>query len=92
MMMFSTIDELIDAAGGEYAIAEASKGSLKEIKADAVRRWPANGIHDVHWPLLIELIPGLSAEEIYRINVSVRAVRAESKRGRSTRTLVAGVA
>ncbi len=61
-----TIPEIIAAAGGLKVVAE--KTGLK----DGVRKWPEIGIPDRYWAILIELLPGLTAEELYAANLVVR--------------------
>ncbi len=60
------IDLIIEAAGGLKVVAE--KTGLK----DGVRKWPEIGIPDRYWAILIELLPGLTAEELYAANLVVR--------------------
>jgi len=65
--MKRTIQDIITACGGARAISEASQGTLKPIKTDAVYKWRLLGIHHDHWEMLIDL-GGLKIEEIYEAN------------------------
>ena len=61
-----TIPEIIKAAGGLKVVAE--KTGLK----DGVRKWPEIGVPDRYWAALIDLVPGLTPEELYGANRAVR--------------------
>lgn len=63
-----TIAEIIKAAGGPGAIADASAGTVKK---DAVYKWPTIGIQDRHWHLLMGLTE-VTAEELFQANLAVR--------------------
>lgn len=63
-----TISKIIKASGGAAVIADASGGAIKK---DAVYKWPAIGIPDRHWPILINLA-GVTAQELYLANVAAR--------------------
>lgn len=63
-----TIDEIIKQAGGAKAIADASDGS---IKRDAVYKWPAIGIPDRHWPILISLAE-VTPQQLFDANLAAR--------------------
>lgn len=61
-----TIPEIIESAGGLKVVAE--KTGLK----DGVRKWPEIGVPDRYWAALIELVPDLTADELYAANRAVR--------------------
>jgi hypothetical protein len=63
-----TIEEIIKAAGGAKAIADASAGT---IKRDAVYKWAAIGIPDRHWPILI-LLAGVTPQQLFDANLLAR--------------------
>lgn len=67
-----TIAQIIKQAGGATAIADASSGAIKK---DAVYKWPAIGVPDRHWPILIERA-GVTAEQLYAANLAARGVAA----------------
>jgi hypothetical protein len=60
---------IIKQAGGAAAIADASGGAIKK---DAVYKWPAIGIPDRHWPILIERA-GITAQDLYAANLAARS-------------------
>jgi hypothetical protein len=64
-----TLAQIIEAAGGPRAIAEASGD---RVKKDAVYKWPTIGIPDRHWPLLMSLTT-VSADELFEANRAARA-------------------
>lgn len=67
-----TIAQIIKQAGGASAIAEASEGAIKK---GAVYKWPAIGVPDRHWPILIHRA-GVTAEQMYAANLAARRVAA----------------
>jgi hypothetical protein len=70
-----TISEIIEKAGGREAVAaalSAARGEGKEIKPDAIRKWPMIGIPDRHWPTIIEMVPGLTPQDLFDANVAAR--------------------
>jgi hypothetical protein len=69
-----TIREIIEAAGGPSAIAEASSGS---VTVEAVYKWPKIGIPDRHWTFILPLA-GATADEMLAANVAARAETAEA--------------
>lgn len=68
-----SVSEIIKAAGGASAIAEASCGS---ITMDAVYKWPKIGIPGRHWPFILPLAQS-TAEEMLAANVAARSESAE---------------
>lgn len=64
-----TVRDIIKAAGGPVAIAQASDGS---VTAEAVYKWPAIGIPDRHWPVIMPLAHA-SADEMLAANVAARS-------------------
>lgn len=69
-----TIPQIIKKAGGAAAIADASDGAIKK---DAVYKWPAIGIPDRHWSILIDRA-GVSAEQLFSANVAARSPSKET--------------
>lgn len=63
-----TIREILDAAGGNQAVAEAVSG----LTPDAVYKWRQNGIPDRYWLTIIPMA-GSSPEEIFAANEIARA-------------------
>jgi len=70
-----TIPQIIEAAGGLKAVAE--KTGLK----DGVRKWPDIGVPDRYWAVLIDLVPGLTPEDLYDANRAAREAAAPAKTG-----------
>lgn len=71
-----TISEIIEKAGGRDAVAaalSADRGEGKEIKPDAIRKWPMIGIPDRHWPTILKLVPELTPQELFDANVAARS-------------------
>lgn len=68
-----SIDEIITRAGGARAIARASKGSVRPVGHWAVYQWRRHGITHIHWPLLMQLVPGLTPTEIFDANMELMA-------------------
>lgn len=62
------LPEIIKAAGGARAIAEASSGVLTP---DAVYKWPTIGIPDRHWPMLMRLTE-VTPDELFAANQAAR--------------------
>lgn len=62
-----TIPEIILAAGGRDTVALRTG-----LKYDAVRKWCINGIPDRYWAALIQLLPDLSPDELFKANCAVR--------------------
>ncbi len=50
-----TVANIIERAGGAAAIARACSALGVKLKKDAVYKWPAIGIPDRHWPIIIGL-------------------------------------
>lgn len=80
-----SIADIIELAGGERAIADATQNGPKPIDPPAVRRWVNRGIPDVHWSVLIRLA-GVTIEELYAANRKApgRQRRRKSCRPRSS--------
>lgn len=84
-----TIHDIIKAAGdgrtwaGAERLAKATRGSLKPISIDAVYRWPRMGIPDVHWPVVMALVPNLTADQLMRLNIEVRYAQAAKKQAKT---------
>jgi hypothetical protein len=71
-----TITEIIEKAGGREKVAAAlseARGAGKEIKPDAIRKWPDIGIPDRHWPTIIAMVPGLTPQDLFDANVAARS-------------------
>lgn len=64
-----TIRDIIKAAGGPSAIAQASEG---EVTIDAIYKWPNIGIPDRHWPIVMPLAEA-TADEMLAANIAVRS-------------------
>ena len=75
-MSEKSVPDIIKAAGGPSAIADASEG---RIKVDAIYKWPSIGIPDRHWPLVLPLA-GASAEEMMLANIAARSTKASQER------------
>lgn len=69
-----TIRDIIEAAGGPAAIADASNGS---VSVEAVYKWPKIGIPDRHWPFILPLACA-TADEMLAANVAARSETAEA--------------
>ena len=63
------VTQIIDAAGGVAAVAEAVGLS------DGVRKWTT--IPEQHWLVMIDLVPRLTPSELHRANVDARAEGAQ---------------
>lgn len=67
-----TIKEIIEKSGGPKAIGDAIAAARgKPSKPDAVYKWPAIGIPDRHWPIIISL-SGVTAQELFEANLEAR--------------------
>ena len=66
------IKQIIQDAGGPKKIAAASKRTRWSISAKSVYDWPAIGVPDRHWPILIRLAAA-SAHELMEANAKARA-------------------
>lgn len=67
-----TVRDIIKAAGGPAAIAEASEATDGRVSIEAVYKWPTIGIPDRHWPLIMPLA-GATADEMLAANVAARS-------------------
>lgn len=69
-----SIREIIEAAGGAIAVAKQVSTSHPELtlSADAVYKWPHNGIPDRYWSIVIPMADS-SADEIFAANEIARA-------------------
>lgn len=73
--------QIITDCGGPEGIEAASGMRLRPGKKRpqpclshwAVRKWPATGIPERHWPLLMKLRKDLSLEELHAANEAARA-------------------
>ena len=70
-----TLAEIIKAAGGPVAIADASNGLISK---DAVYKWPTIGIPDRHWPMLMGLTT-VSPDELFSANQVARTAQPSSE-------------
>lgn len=68
--MSKTIPDLIEACGGPYKIAEASKSTADPIGHWAVRKWPTNGIPRTHFELVRRLAK-VSVDQIHKANLAL---------------------
>ena len=71
-----TVSDIIEACGGPEAIERAAgprmdKPEKPRISHWAVRKWPAIGIPDRHWPLIIKLAKATPAE-LHAANTEAR--------------------
>ena len=64
-----TVSEIISDCGGPLAIEAHSEGRVSHW---AIRKWPANGIPDKHWPLIIAM-KGFTAEQLLAANEVIRS-------------------
>lgn len=62
-----TIADIIEAAGGPHVVGKATGREAGALK------WAANGIPYRHWPKVMELVPGLTADEILQANLALLA-------------------
>ena len=60
------IEQIIEQAGGRPAIGR--RVGLRW----GVHKWPENGIPERHWPVLMELVPDLTADELVAANAAAR--------------------
>jgi hypothetical protein len=67
-----TVRDIIKAAGGPVAIASASEATDSKISVEAVYKWPAIGIPDRHWPLIMPLA-NATADEMLAANIAARS-------------------
>jgi hypothetical protein len=86
MIDVSTVRGIISAAGGRQAIADASANprfrAKKTISVEAVHKWPKIGIAEDHWPLMLQLVAGLTVQDIYAANRRLEKEAAEADRTR----------
>ena len=74
----TTVETIIDEAGGAPRIARASAKTDNPIKVDAVYKWPKKfGIPERHWSLVMSLT-NRSLEDIYAANRAVRNGKAKA--------------
>jgi len=66
-----TIEQIIHEAGGVANIARQSNATRRPVKKRAVYRWRHEGIDEVHWPLMMRLVPDLTVQQIYDANREV---------------------
>lgn len=60
------IRHIIADAGGETAVNRAIG------RRRAASKWPAVGIPDRYWPALMEMVPGLTTDELLAANLATR--------------------
>jgi hypothetical protein len=53
--------------------------AVKDRAHLAVWRWPRTGIPDVHWPVVMRLVPSLSADDLLQLNMVARKSWAEKR-------------
>jgi len=75
-----TVSEIIRNAGGATRIARESQNSRKPVKRGTVHHWRFRGIDEVHWPLLMRLIPDLTVQQIYDANRELERRRPSRRR------------
>lgn len=61
-----TVEQIIEDAGGRQAVS--ARLNLKDV----VRKWPSMGIPYRYWPELMEMAPGLTADELLQANIAVK--------------------
>lgn len=66
----NTVREIVKAAGGNAVVCRAVG------MTSGVAQWSRIGIPDRHWPVLLDLVPGLTLEHLYRANMKAREGRA----------------
>lgn len=67
-----TISDIIRAAGGARAVAQAMAEDGTDLTVWAVYRWSRHGIPDAHWRVIMRLAPGVTETHIYRANEMLR--------------------
>lgn len=66
-----SVAKIIERAGGAIAIAAAADRMGVRLKKDAVYKWPAIGIPDRHWPIIISLAD-VGPVALYEANLAAR--------------------
>lgn len=77
-----TIQDMIDRAGGPDAVSKAAVRARKPLTADAVRKWPKNGVRAIYWDILSAL-SGATVNDIYEANCRIYRDKPRKPRRRS---------